>query len=146
MAEHLNGTGAASRTVGTRMLMLLSALAALGGCATSEQFSFLDGERWTKVELNTFDTVILAVDGKSYSWNSRIRVTPGQHNIVFQTRPTAGFQFSPRKELDLDVEPCMRYYFEAKRVNALTQDFEPRVNYKEPIAGCGTNSARASSS
>jgi hypothetical protein len=122
-------------------LALWVALAGLSGCATSEKFSFLDGERWNRVELDTYDTVILSVDGKSYSENSRIRIDPGRHHIVFQTRPAAGFTFSPRKELDLDVEPCTRYYFEAKRTNALTQDFEPRVNYKEPIAGCGVASS-----
>jgi hypothetical protein len=116
------------------------ALAGLSGCATSEQFSFLDGERWSRNELDTYDTVILAVDGKSYSENSRIRVDPGRHRIVFQTRPVAGFTFSARKELELDVEPCMRYWFEAKRINGLEQDFEPRVNYKEPIGGCGVAS------
>ena len=114
---------------------------ALAGCATHENFSFLDGERWTKIEMNTYDTVILAVDGHSYLENSRIRIEPGLHHIVFQTKPAAGFTFSPRKTLDLDVEPCMRYWFEAKKANALSQDFEPRVNYKEPIGGCGTGAA-----
>jgi hypothetical protein len=123
------------------LLVSLAALAALGGCATREKFSFLDGERWTRVELDTYDTTILSVDGSSYSYNSRIRVEPGPHRIVFQTRPAAGFSFSPRKELELDVEPCMRYWFEAKRSNGLRQDFEPRVNYKEPIAGCGVASS-----
>jgi hypothetical protein len=144
MAEHRNEARAASGPSRARMLMLLSALVALGGCATREQFSYLDGERWNRSELDTYDTVILAVDGRSYTENSRIRVEPGRHHIVFQTRAPAGFTFSPRKELDLDVEPCMRYYFEAKRANGLQQDFEPRVNYKEPIAGCGTGVASRS--
>ncbi len=113
-------------------------LAGLGGCASSsEKFSFLDGERWSRVELDTYDTLILSVDGNSYAYNSRIKVEPGPHRIVFQTRPVAGFSYSPQKALELDVEPCMRYWFEAKRANGLQQDFEPRVNYKESIAGCG---------
>ena len=44
--------------------------------------------------------------------------------------------------LDLDVEPCTRYWFEAKKPSALSQDFEPRVNYQEPIAGCGEAARR----
>ena len=123
------------------LLVLLSVLGGLASCSTPEPFSFLDGERWTKAELNTYDTVILAVDGKSYSYNSRIRVDPGEHHIVFETQPAFGFSFSPRKELVLNVAPCTRYYFEAKRVNALEQDFEPRVNFSEPIAGCGSGLA-----
>lgn len=139
MAERWNGSLGARhprRTLGL-MLALCTALVGLAGCASSEPFSYLDGERWVKVEMDTYDTVILAIDGKSYSYNSRIRVDPGEHHIVFQTRPASGFSFSPRKELVLDVAPCTRYYFEAKRANAAQQDFEPRVNYREPIAGCG---------
>jgi hypothetical protein len=139
MVERWNGLFAARhprRALGL-MLALCTALVGLAGCASSEPFSYLDGERWVKVELDTYDTVILAVDGKSYTYNSRIRVDPGEHHIVFQTRPAAGFSFSPRKELVLDVAPCTRYYFEAKRANAAQQDYEPRVNYREPIAGCG---------
>jgi hypothetical protein len=117
--------------------LLVPALAAVGACSTTEKYSYLDGERWVRSELNTFDTVILSVDGRSYTWNSRIRVDPGPHHIVFQTAPAAGFRFSPEKSLDLVVEPCTRYWFEARRGNRLEQDFEPRVNYQEPIAGCG---------
>jgi hypothetical protein len=117
--------------------LLMASASLLGACATKENFSFLDGRRYVISELNTFDTMILDVDGKSYPWNYRIRIEPGHHVIAFQTRPASGFPFSPRKELALDVEPCMRYWFEAKKPTALSQDFEPRVNWKEPIAGCG---------
>ena len=118
----------------------------LAGCATEQPFSYLDGARWDKVEMNTYDTLILAVDGHSYSYNDRIRVDPGVHHIWFQTKPAAGFSFSPRKELVLDVEPCTRYWFEAKRQNPAQQDFEPRVNYKEHIPGCGAASNTATTS
>jgi hypothetical protein len=37
----------------------------------------------------------------------------------------------------LDVKPCTRYWLEAKKTNRLAQDFVPRVNHSEPIAGCG---------
>jgi hypothetical protein len=122
------------------LLIVFPVLAGVASCSTTEPFSYLDGERWTRVELDTYDTLILAVDGKSTTYNSRIRVEPGERHIVFQTQPAAGFTFSPRKELVLNVQPCTRYYFEAKRMNALQQDFEPRVNYSEPIAGCGVAS------
>jgi len=123
--------------------VLAAACCGLAGCATEQPFSYLDGARWVKVEMNTYDTLILAVDGHSYSYNDRIRVDPGVHHIWFQTKPAAGFSFSPRKELVLDVEPCTRYWFEAKRENAAQQDYEPRVNYKEHIPGCGVASADA---
>jgi hypothetical protein len=120
--------------------MLLPSVAGLlaAGCATSEPFSYLDGARWNRVELNTFDTLIVSVDGKYYTQNSRVRVEPGRRKIVLQAPPVDGFRFGEQRTLELNVEPCTRYWFEAKKANALSQDWEPRVNYKEPIAGCGT--------
>lgn len=118
-------------------LALAPATAWLEGCASSKTFSYLDGERWSQVEMNTYDTQIVSVDGTSYAYNERVRVDPGRHHIVFQTRPAGGFSLSPLRALDIEIEPCVRYWFEAKRVNSLQQDFEPRVNYKESIAGCG---------
>jgi hypothetical protein len=70
-------------------------------------------------------------------------VDPGRHHIIFQTRPAAGFTYSPDKPLDIDIKPCVRYWFEAKRVNSLQQDFEVRVNYTERIVGCGTEPSSA---
>src|ERR1700757_4257198 len=121
------------------MLALAAAVIPLQACTTApKQFSYLDGYRWSRAEINTFDTLIVSVDGKSYTYNSAIMVDPGRHHIIFQTQPVAGFAFSPKKALDIDIKPCVRYWFEAKRVNALEQDFEPRVNYVERIVGCGT--------
>ena len=143
MSESWKETRALRRPCRARgLLVLLPVLAALASCAT-QPFSFLDGYRWNRAELNTYDTQIVEIDGTSYSWNSDIRVDPGRHHIVFQTAPLQGFFVSPQEVMDLDVEPCMRYWFEAKRVNALQQEFEPRVNYKERIPGCGTATASA---
>jgi hypothetical protein len=117
--------------------VIIACALALPGCATREAFSYLDGDRWSRVEKDTFDTLIVSVDGKYYTYNSRIRIEPGRHHIVFQTRPAPGFRYSAQKALDLDIEPCTHYWFEAKKANAIASDFEPRVNYKDSIAGCG---------
>jgi hypothetical protein len=126
------------------MLALGMAVVALQACAdTPKQFSYLDGYRWSRVELNTYDTTIISVDGKSYPYNSKIMVDPGPHHIVFQTKPIDGFTYSVQKTLDIDIKPCVRYWFEAKRVNNLDQDFVPRVNYTERIVGCGAEATSA---
>jgi hypothetical protein len=117
-------------------------LAALAGCA-SEPLSYLDGVRFNRVEINTFDTLIVSVDGKSYPFNYRIPVTAGRHHIVFQTRPADGFAFSPDRAMDIDIEPCTEYWFEAKKLNPLEQDYLPRVNYKIHIPGCGDVAANS---
>jgi hypothetical protein len=123
-----------------KVALLVCAASGLSACST-QNLSYLDGYRWSTVELNTYDTIIISVDGQSYPYNSKILVDPGVHHILFETTPAAGFAYSPRKALDIDIKPCTRYWFEAKRVNPVQQDFEPRVNYKEPIGGCGIASS-----
>jgi len=138
MFDRRNGSPLTYQIARTGVLVsaLAAALVGIGGCTTAKPFSYLDSERWSKVEMNTYDTFIVSVDGKSPGFRSRIVVDPGRHHIVFQTVPAAGFTYSPQKALDIDIEPCVRYWFEAKRVNGLEQDFEPRVNHTEPIPGC----------
>jgi len=132
-------------TVGLTLALVATVIWLQSCAATPKQFSYLDGYRWSTVEVNTFDTLIVSVDGKSYTYNSKIMVDPGPHRIVFQTAPTPGFSFSPQKELMIDIAPCTRYWFEAKKANTIAQDFEPRVNYTLPIIGCGdTNTAMRS--
>lgn len=113
------------------------AMSILGACAAPHPFAYLDGARWSKVELNTFDTKIVSVDGKYYTYNSRIRIEPGRHHIVFRTVPAPGFREGPDVALDLDIAACTHYWFEAKKANAVGQAFEPRVNYTDTIVGCG---------
>lgn len=123
----------------------LLASALLAGCATSDTFSYIQGQRWLKSELNTFDVLVIRVDDQDYiqrGYNDPIRIDPGSHKIVVQGPPTAGFRYGEQRTLALDVKPCTRYWLEAKKQNALSQDFEPRVNYAEPIAGCGAKTAR----
>ena len=78
MTTSLNGIPATRAAAAARRLLvsLLPVLAGLSGCSTTRDFSFLDGERWNKVEMNTFDTWIVSVDGRSYTVNSRIRIDP----------------------------------------------------------------------
>ncbi|HTT10934.1 MAG TPA: hypothetical protein VMG60_08610 [Burkholderiaceae bacterium] len=122
----------------TGHLLVLAAVAVAAGCATEQSFSQLDGYRWSRIALNTYDVIIISVDGEHYVQNGAtpIMVPPGQHKIVVQGPPTAGFSKGEQRTLDLTVEPCTRYWLEARKQNAVQQDFEPAVNYEEPIAGC----------
>ena len=116
---------------------LVAGCVAASACATNEPFSQLDGYRWNKVALNTYDVTIVSVDGTSYiQRNVPIMIAPGQHKIVVQGPRTAGFKFGAERTLELNVQPCTRYWLEARKTTALSQDFEPAVNYEEPIAGC----------
>jgi len=122
-----------------KALLVFSAAATMvAACATTEAFSYLNGFRWNKTELNTYDARIISVDGVTRLQNEDLRVEPGVREIVLEAPPAAGFYHGEQRALVLEVEPCMQYWFEAKRTNPLSQDWEPRVNYSARIAGCRT--------
>ena len=125
-----------------RVILALSAAIAVAAaaCAATEPFAYLNGPRWSRVELNTFDTRIVSVDGVTRLQNELLPVQPGIRTIVLEAPPAAGFLLPEQRTLVLNVEPCKQYWFEAKRTNPLSQDFEPRVNYSAEIAGCRTTS------
>jgi len=127
-----------------KRIALIAVSAVLAGCATSDTFSYVQGQRWRKAELNTFDVSIIRVDDRDYiqRLNEPLRIDPGLRHIVVQAPPIAGFRYGEQRTLTLDVKPCTRYWLEAKKATALSQDFEPRVNYVEPIAGCGVVAVR----
>jgi hypothetical protein len=113
--------------------------AVLTGCATTQSFSQLTGERWHRSELNTFDVIIISVDDRHYieRRGQPVRIDPGMRTIVVQGPPTGGFRDGEQRSLKLDVQPCTLYHLEARKSNSLAQDFEPRVNHTQPIVGCG---------
>ena len=120
-----------------RTLCLAAAAVVLGGCATSEPFSYLDGRRYYQAQMNVSNASIASVDGKDYVQNP-VRIDPGVHEITLETRPVGGFRFADKRTITLDVKPCKRYYFAAVRETALSQDWQPKVDYVEDIAGCGS--------
>lgn len=116
-----------------RPVATVLATLALAGCATvPADVSELTGQRWKRAELNTFDVTIISVDGKHYieRKNAPVLVEPGRRTIVVQGPAAAGFSYGEQRTLTLDVKPCTVYHLEAKKTNALAQDFEPRVNHE----------------
>lgn len=126
----------------TRSLLALTTVTTvvmLAGCATQpDGIVYLHGERWHKAELNTFDVIVISVDGTHYieRRDRPVMIEPGLRKIVVQGPPVTGFTFGEQRTLVLDAKPCTRYWLEAKKAGPLTQDFEPRVNFQEPLAGC----------
>ncbi len=119
-----------------RLSLLAVAAIALGvaGCATPT-FSYIDGNRWYKAELNSYSVVVLDVDGASYARNP-VMIDPGVHVIRVQGPPAPGFTYGEARSIKLDVKPCTRYYMKAVKENSVQQDFTPMVDYEEPISGC----------
>ena len=118
-----------------RLALALTAAGLIAGCATTEPFSYVYGGRYYKAPLDTYDTLVISVDG----WHTLQRwtyVEPGVRQVVVQGPATAGFAYGEQRTLQLDIKPCTRYWIAARKEGRLSQDFEPYVDYSEPIAGC----------
>ena len=115
-------------------LASIAGVVAMAGCVTAP-FSYIDGNRYYKTELNSSSVIVLDVDGRSDTRNP-VMVDPGRHVIRVQGPSTAGFTYGETRSITIDVKPCSRYYLKAVKNNPLEQDFVPQVDYVEPIAGC----------
>jgi len=120
----------------SRMIMALLA-AALAGCVSfPENVSYLYGERFYRANIHTFATVITAVDCHSTMLHLvPVPIEPGEHVIQLVTAPAAGFRIPEVRELNLDVEPCKRYYIVAERDNRLQQNWRPVIEHVEDAGG-----------
>ncbi len=106
------------------------------------------GPTWSEVTGNRFPTarmhlepaVISRIDGASQT--SRIvKVEPGKHEVVVRSPMRKGFQGSDVK-LNLDIEPCKRYYLNAQFKHSTGPDWEPVIAMVEPVSGCKLPSAQ----
>ena len=115
-----------------RLTVAAVALAATG-CVTN--FSYIDGNRYFRAEMNSHSVIVLDIDGRSYIQNP-VMVEPGVRVIRMQGPAAPGFRFGEDRTITLDVKPCTRYYLKAVTPNAISQEFTPMVDFEEPIAGC----------
>ena len=120
----------------TRLLLPLAvAAAALAGCATTP-YSELYGYRYYVTNIDTYSVIVSKVDGKSTPLRMTTLVDPGLHKIVVQGPPTVTNRYGEEREISLDVKPCTRYYLVARKDNRLSNDFEVKIDYVEPVPGC----------
>ena len=111
-------------------------IATLAACASTDyHYSQLYGYRYHRAPIDTYDVTILRVDGKDTLFR-QVLVDPGVRKIVVQGPPGGASRWGEEREIALDVRPCTRYYLVATRPNKLASDFDVRVDYQEPVAGC----------
>jgi hypothetical protein len=127
-------------------LLLLAILLAAATCTAQPAkwgptWSELTGERYSKVTMNNEDAIIKSVDGRHYT-SRVVKIDPGQRVIVVQSPARKGFRGSDQT-LDLEIEPCVRYYITAQFESAVGPDWHPIVSRREPIPGCKTSAAGA---
>jgi hypothetical protein len=123
------------------MIVMALLAAVLAGCATySDKASYLNGERYYRARIHTFPTTITALDGQSTVRRFRygqLPVEPGPHVIRLVTAPTAGFGIPEEREMNLNIEPCKRYWIVAERDNRLEQNWRPVIDYVDDAGGSG---------
>lgn len=108
----------------------------LAGCASTDyHYSQLVGRRYFKTNIDTYPVIILSVDGRSFVGPYPVLVDAGMRDVLLQGPPTV-VNLQLTQVMKLDVKPCTRYYLVAVKQNPLQNEFTPRVDFEEPIAGC----------
>src|SRR5258706_12021097 len=121
----------------TKTISAAAVLVAVAGCATSDyHYSRLDGRRYHPAEIDTYPVQVTKVDGQSTPQFSPVLVEPGQHQVAVQTFPTRESPLRVERTIDLDVKPCTHYYLVAVKPTQISSEFDVKVDYEEPLAGC----------
>jgi hypothetical protein len=126
----------------TRTLIQIAAAVATlsaAGCQTwGPTWSELSGARFDNLTaLNRKPALIEKVDDQSAYPTYPIKLEPGTHVVLVQgpyRQPGRG----DLKTITINMEPCKRYYVNAQFDNLVRPNFEPVIDYVEPIAGCGS--------
>ena len=118
------------------------ALLAEGGCATyGPTWSEVSGQRYNVTVLNRRPTSVQKIDGYSSYITNPLKVDPGKHEIELAAPAPGWTGGGPLHTMTITLEPCMRYYLNAQFQNNVSPDWQPVVDYSEPIAGCRTTVA-----
>lgn len=119
------------------------AVAALSGCAHQWE-SVVDGRLYSRTYLHRYPVSIVAVDGE-YSTMVPRRISAGDHTLVVEAPPVAGFRLPDRKEFTFHTEKCVKYWLVAERSSAYSHDFNLIVDFAEPVPGCQPTSGAPTS-
>ncbi len=119
-----------------RLRIAAAAVAALAATGCVSTFSYIDGDKYFKTNLNTYSVIVLDVDGVSRVQNPVMVTKFGPSQVRVQAPPPPGWLFGDIRTLNLDVKPCTHYYLKAVKTSPLALDFVPEVDYEEPISGC----------
>jgi len=121
------------------MRVLFTVILLLAQSAAAEQatwwpaWSELTGVRYNKTIAGRFPARIIAVGGELLLV-APYHVSPGAHQIVLES-PYGGFP-GRVQYLDLEFEPCYRYYLNAQFDSRDGPDWRPVVDAIERIRNC----------
>jgi hypothetical protein len=121
---------------GLALTAALLPLLAGTGCATyGPTWSEVSGERYNVTIQNRRPGYIQKIDGYS-SYTYPIKLEPGKHEIELGANAPGWTGGPALHTMTLTLQPCMRYYLNAQFNNPVQPDWQPVVDYTEPIAGC----------
>ena len=132
-------------------LIAVGAALALTGCATwGPTWSEITGQRFNRPSpagLNVSPTTISMIDGNGAFPNrpgQPIKVAPGERRVDMRAVPlSAGWAAgTDLVTMQLDAQPCKRYYINAKFENPLGPSWTPFIDFVEDIAGCQVEAAK----
>ena len=121
-----------------RLPALLSGLVVagvLGGCGTAPNSYLYDRQVYYRAVLHRYPVSIVSIDNSGPSFHPA-PITMGEHRLVLDAQPVAGFTIPVQKVYTLAIAPCTRYYIAAQRQSPLVQDWDLVVERTFPSGGC----------
>jgi len=125
-----------------RMLLLSLPLIAAGCQTLGPTWSEVTGERYSRVVVDRYPTVIKRVDEQGGFTRFPTSIEPGKHRLVLQPRDAGRFIGATEMAFSLDAAPCRRYYVNAQFKNSIQPEWAPVIDYIEEIVGCKVDAAK----
>lgn len=97
-------------------------------------WSEVSGVLYHRTHINRAPAIIKQIDGV-HRTQKPVKSEPGMHQIVIQSPSRRGFQGSDRT-MNLNLEPCKRYYVNAQFESGTGPRWEPVLAEVETTAGC----------
>jgi hypothetical protein len=109
------------------------------GCQTwGPTWSEVTGVRYNRTIADRWPARIVAV-GSDSVFSVPYKVVPGTYTLAVESPRHSGFA-GTIQEMNLNIEPCKRYYINAQFQDPVRPEWTPVVDEVEPIVGCRVTS------
>ena len=115
-------------------LATAAALPSVAGPYDQPYVLFEARERSTTQDLAP--ATVMKVDGKNTRTGRQEPYSPGKHAVEVSVPGRKGMSNPERQTVEVDAQPCTRYYFAAKRSSPTDDDWKAYVAREDSIAEC----------
>jgi hypothetical protein len=120
-----------------KLALALFVAVVLPGCQSwGPTWSEVSGRQYVGGTLYRRPAIIEHIDNQGAFVSDPIKVESGNHRIELSAPVPRWPGGSDIKVMNLNLEPCKRYYFNAQFENNVSQNWVPVIDYVDPIAGC----------